>query len=375
MMRPIDRRPKLAAIITEYRRRSHAEVIVTKLLDGYDLDGVTTRPSTDVASMYVDQFPPGDLSRPFGAFFDVPILSSIHSALTLDTDSLAVDGVIIVGEHGTYPVNERGQTLYPRRLFFEQVVQTFRDTGRSVPVFCDKHLSWNWDDARWMVDTAARMGFPFMAGSSLPLTQRRPPLELPHDTPISEAFVVFHGPVEGYGFHALETLQCMLERRAGGETGVTRVQALRGGAVWAAAREGRWDRALLDRALATADPPPVGVPDAVPEPTAFLVTYRDGTRATALLLPGCARSFSFAARIRGRHALVGSTFYLHNGEPFPHFGRLVHQIERFMTTGNVPYPIQRTLLTTGVLAAVMESRYRGDIVIETPELDVTYAVA
>src|SRR5579859_7493722 len=154
-------RPKVAAIITEYRRRAHADVIVSKLLDGYDLDGTVVKPSVDVVSMYVDQFPPGDLSRPFSVFFKVPIFPTIAEALTLGGSSLAVDGVVLVGEHGDYPENERGQHLYPRRRFFEACTDVFRQTGRSVPVFCDKHLSWNWENARWMVDTARELGFPF----------------------------------------------------------------------------------------------------------------------------------------------------------------------------------------------------------------------
>ena len=62
-----------------------------------------------------------------------------------------------------------------------------------------------------------------MAGSSLPVSWRRPELELTLDAPIEDALVAAYGPIEVYGFHALETLQTMVERRKGGETGVKAV--------------------------------------------------------------------------------------------------------------------------------------------------------
>ena len=69
--------------------------------------------------------------------------------------------MVLVGEHGRYPRNEKGQTKYPRYEFFQQIVKVFRASGRSVPVFNDKHLSWNWEWAKEMYDTSRSMGFPF----------------------------------------------------------------------------------------------------------------------------------------------------------------------------------------------------------------------
>ena len=42
------------------------------------------------------------------------IYPTIAEALTLGGGKLAVDGVVLVGEHGNYPKNEKGQTKYPR---------------------------------------------------------------------------------------------------------------------------------------------------------------------------------------------------------------------------------------------------------------------
>jgi hypothetical protein len=109
------------------------------------------------------------------------IYPSIAEALTLGGNKLAVDGVVIVGEHGDYPKTPKGQVQYPRYRFFQETVKVFQASGKSVPVFNDKHLSWNWEWAKEMYDTSRSMGFPFLAGSSLPVTWRIPSLEMPEN--------------------------------------------------------------------------------------------------------------------------------------------------------------------------------------------------
>src|SRR5205823_2852143 len=73
--------------------------------------------------------------------------------------------------------------------------------------------------------------------------------EMPMGAKISEALCVCYGGVDSYDFHGLETIQCMVERRRGGETGVKWIQAYRGEKFWEALREGVWPRALMDAAL------------------------------------------------------------------------------------------------------------------------------
>src|SRR3954452_15125571 len=215
-------RPKLAAVVTTYFKYSHAQHIVDRFLDGYGWNGVHHRPAMDLVSLYVDQVDPKtDLSRERAARHpEMKIYPTIAEALTLGGSKLAVDGVVLVGEHGKYPRNEKGQTKYPRYEFFEQIVDVFKKSGRSVPVFNDKHLSWNWEWARKMYDTSRELNFSLMAGSSLPVTWRTPSVEMPLGARISEALCVGYGGVDSYEFHALETLQCMVERRHGGESGV-----------------------------------------------------------------------------------------------------------------------------------------------------------
>ena len=82
-----------------------------------------------MASLYTDQVPPGDLSRDLAGANGVPIYPTIGEALTLGGETLAVDGVVLVGEHGDYPNNEKGQKQYPRRRFFEETVADEADTA------------------------------------------------------------------------------------------------------------------------------------------------------------------------------------------------------------------------------------------------------
>ncbi|MGH2351735.1 MAG: hypothetical protein ACRDI2_19550 [Chloroflexota bacterium] len=375
-------RPKVAAITTVWRENSHADVLIPKLLAGYDLDAKPVKPSIEVVSMYVDQVPENDLSRTWARRFDVPIFGSVREALTRGGGALDVDAVLIVGEHGEYPWNEKGQHLYPRRELFEQAIEVLRPAGRPLPIFNDKHLSYTWENARWMHDTARKLGLPFMAGSSLPVTFRSPELEFPLGVEIEQALVLSHGPTESYGFHALETLQCMVERRGSGEVGVAAVELLHGDAFWRAWEQGRFPQALYDAALAVCghqegsaaaffkDRPARGgaVPGPHP-PVAFLVEYRDGLRATLLNLAGYVLDFTFAARTRSE--VVASAFKLERAAPRWHFNFLAHHIEQFFLTGREPYPIERTLLTTGTLAALMEAGHAGHR-LETPHLAVQY---
>src|SRR5205823_2762755 len=152
-------------------------------------------------------------------------------------------------EHGTYPLNEKGQQLYPRRELFDQVVGVFRQSGRAVPVFNDKHLSWNWTWAKYIFRTVQELEIPFMAGSSLPYAKYEPAVPLPRGRRLDHAIAVGYGGVESYGFHALETAQFMIERREGGETGVRSVQYLEGDAVWEAHRAGRWPAEIAEAAF------------------------------------------------------------------------------------------------------------------------------
>lgn len=364
---------KIAAIITEYRPYSHADVIVGKFLKGFPTDEGLIPPRVQIASMYVDQFPDSDLSRGLSAQFNVPIYGSIVKALTLGGDKLAVDGVLLIGEHGDYAWNEKEQHLYPRKYFMEQICGVFATSKRSVPVFNDKHLSYNWHDAQWMYDRARTLGAPLMAGSSLPVGYRSPWLEHELETPLQEALSCGYSGLDSYGFHALETLQCMVERRRGGETGVVAVTCLEGEAVWQAAREGRWSRDLAEAACAQIPNQAGKSLEAIfPQPAIFLIDYRDGLRAATLMRDGWEgdlETFAYAARVND--SVQACEVFL-GGDPHPHFSYLSLNVEEMFLSGQPTWPVERTLLTTGILEAALESRYRGHVRVETPHLTVAY---
>jgi hypothetical protein len=370
---------KVAAIVTEYRKNSHADVIVGKILEGYNHDG-GEGPNLKVVSMYVDQFPEKDLSRDLAKKHGFTIYDNIEAALTLGGKELAVDGVLCIGEHGKYPTNDRGQILYPRRKFFEAVIGVFAKSKRSVPVFNDKHLSATWEDAKWMYDKAKEHFVPFLAGSSVPVAWRRPQLKLPKDCELTEAVMVGYGPFEGYGFHALEGLQCMVERRKGAETGVKAVQCLGGEEMWKSQDAGKWAPQLLHAALAMVPSHARGDYRAMTtkdkDAGVFLIEYRDGFKAAVAMLNGWiyegdGGAFCFATQV-GDEKPTACQFYLQQPEPFAHFAYLVRAIDNTIQTGHAAYPVERTLLTTGILDAVMISRSDKNRRVETPYLDIAY---
>jgi hypothetical protein len=386
-------RPKLAAICTTYFKFSHAQHIVDRFLEGYGWNGRHHRPPMDLVSIYIDQIGANDVSKTrLEQFPAMKLYPSIAEALTLGGTRLAVDGVVLIGEHGRYPRNEKRQTLYPRYEFFQQIVKVFEESGRSVPVFNDKHLSWNWDWAKAMYDTSRRMGFPMMAGSSLPVTWRTPSVEMPVGARVREALCVCYGGVDSYDFHGLETLQCMVERRRGGETGVKWVQAYRGDAFWKAHEEGVWPKDLVAAALSrshTLKPAREGFNHIFPnteqmralarDPTAYRYEHHDGLTCTVLLLHGLVEDFNFAARIDGQPGIFSTQMYL----PMPpartslanFFSPLVNNFEQMYLTGKETYPLERTLLTTGLTAAGVESLFRQQIRYETPHLAIRYQPA
>lgn len=386
-------RPRVAVLATAFKRLWHAEVIVDRFLEGFGWEGAHYRPAVDLVSLYVDQQEEGDLSRERAARFpQMKVYPSIAAALCQGGDKLAVDGVVIVGEHGTYPSNEKGQTLYPRYEFFAETCEVFRRSGRGVPVFNDKHLTWNWEWAKKMVALSNELKFPFMAGSSLPLTWRLPSVEMPLDAEVQEVVCVGNGLVDSYDFHLLETIQCFVERRRGGEHGVKRLQALRGDAVWQLLAKETWDSGGCDPKLFEAClcrshqlaparegfnhvyPTPADLPRMVKDPVAYRFEYTDGLKATMLLLNGLVGDITFAARIKDQPEPLSTLSYLggdHDMQPH-NFDSLVYQIEQFIQTGKSATPIERTLLTTGLVCAGVDSLAAGSKWLDTPELAIRY---
>lgn len=392
------RRLRVAALTTILHKYSHSQHIIDRFLEGYGWEGRHYRPAVDVVSMYVEQVGENDLSRERASRHpETKIYPTIAEALTCGGSRLAVDGVLLIGEHGKYPVNEKGQTLYPRFEYFQQVVDVYRRSGRTAPVFNDKHLSWSWEHAREMYDTARSMGFGLMAGSSLPVTWRQPAHDLPWRARVEEAVGVWNGWLDGGDFHVLEALQSIVERRRGGEVGVTSVEALRGDRFWTALEAGRWeaggwDRRLMDAALARSNqlnspratysnafPTTADLRRLAPDSYAYRFEYADGLKATIVQFKaaagqpggGVVGDCNVAARLRGGETF-SVQFYLPYSTMRNFFSPLVHHIETFFRSNRSPYPVERTLLTTGMTAAGIESLYRNQQRLPTPHLAIRY---
>ncbi len=384
---PPPRRPRIAAIVSTYHKYAHAQHICDRFLIGYGWNGAHHKPPADLVSLWVHQVKANDLSRARAREFPgMRIYPSIAEALTLGTGKLAVDGVLLIGEHGDYPDNEKGQKLYPRYEFFREIAKVFEASGRGVPLFNDKHLSWNWDWAREMYDTSKRLGFPFMAGSSLPVTWRTPSIDMPYNAPVREAICVFGGWVDGGDIHAFETLQCMTERRKGGESGVKSVKAYRRENFWKALADGVFSRSLLEAAMCRSHqltpsregfnhdfPSLESMRRMVKDPYGYSVDHLDGLRSAIIGLPGLVGDFCFAARIDGRKDPLSTQMYL----PMPpayttlanFFSPQVNNVEKMFLTGTPSYPVERTLLTTGLTAAGVESLFQKEKNIPTPHLE------
>ncbi|MCY3011233.1 MAG: hypothetical protein NTY42_15610 [Planctomycetota bacterium] len=383
-------RKRIAFLGTEVRTHSHAQHFLDRHAMGYTYGGKWQAPRFDIASVFIDQHPEGDLAPSRIEKYKLRSFSSIEEALTLGTSKLAVDGVVIIAEHGKYPDNEKGQRRYPRYDWFKKVVKVFEASGRSVPVFNDKHLSTVWSECVEMVEDSKRLGFPFLAGSSLPVTWRMPSIDMPIDTPLKESVCVCYGRPDSYDFHGLETAQCMSERRKGGEVGISRVVALRGENLWQTLRMEKYKdtRRLIAAALTRSHNLPVdtGYPTApvsvewaekaMTDSIGYLIEHRDGFKTTMLMSP--IRDFNYAGLRADNDEIVSCQMYLpmptHGSSTADFFNPLARHIETLVIENQSPYPIQRTLLTSGMVIAGVDSLFQESKMIETPEMSVKYSV-
>ena len=376
---------RIAVVTTIYKYLSHAQHMVDRFLIGYPHEGAWHKPDMKVVSLYVDQKPEGDQSAARAREFGFQVYPTIAEALRCGGNKLAVDAVLIIGEHGDYPRNEKGQVLYPRYEFFQQCVDVFEKDGRVVPVYNDKHLSYSFEKAQKMVAASKRMKFPMLAGSSLPVTWRLPDMELPIGCEIEEALMVGEGGSDPMDYHALEAMQCMIERRKGGETGVKSVQMLQGDAVWKAGDEGRWSKELLVSALSRSDTPQGytlqdartqdmvangQIKELAKNPAAYFIEHRDGLKTTLLMLDGAIKDFNFAARVKGMPKPQSTQFLLTPVPNVTYSACLVSKIEQMFATGVAPYPVERTLIVSGMLESCLTSKVQDHKRLETPHLGV-----
>jgi len=396
--RPIVR---LAVLGNSFHLGSSLQTITDRFLVGYPWEGDWHVPNVQVVSMYLEpkhapesgpSYGPGRVAAPKverdaladgrANEFNFRIYPNIPEALRCGGDKLAVDAVLCVIEQGNYSRNHKEQILYPRYNYFQQCIQVFETEGNAVPYFNHESLSFSFQEAKSMVSTAERMNFPMMAGSSMPVTWRIPDVEIPLGAQIEEAVMIGVGGIDSADFNALEALQCMMERRKGGETGVKSVQFLEGDDVWAAGDSGRWSKELVASAqsrsdglqgLTVVDGRPQNMvasgvlPQLVRDPVAYCIEYSDGTRATVLMLTGADADFTFAARVSGL-GKIATQFFRGPKPNVTYSASLASKIEEMYMTKRAPYSVRRTLLASGMLEAGLTSRVRENEKIETPHL-------
>lgn len=371
-----------------YTIHSPADHIVSRLLQGYWINADFHPPQCEVASLYLPQTGPADVGRRMAASYGFPLASSVAEALTLGTGKLAVDGVVLVGD----AIDSPAATPDARFDFFQQVVKVYKQCGGSVPVCHYGYLSTDWNQALQIYHWSQELNFPLMAGSSPPVTFRRPELDYhlpdnyddrrlgdraspryPLGVDFAGALVVSPGSeASGAMFGGLEILQSFLERRKAGETGIRSLRRLVDGEVWSAARQGLWPMPLLHAALARAEKLGAGRPEDVPHPAAWLVEYRDGARGAVLSLAGLVREYLAAFRLQGREEIDSTLCYtpVASGNDF---SMLVHGISSLMATGRSPYPVERALLTSGAYSYLRAAGQGGAQRIDTPPLRMSYA--
>jgi len=386
-------RPRLAVVTPIYFPPSHSDVIVTRWLQPLPTDREFgwpppghDRPRTDIVSMYIAQFPENDIGREVAERHQVPLFSSIHDALTLGGDKLAVDGVLLIGEHGDYPYNEWSQKMYPRREMFDEIVEVFKSSGRSVPVFCDKHLSYDAASAIHMVETARALNFPLMAGSSIPIGGFMKPWTLPAGSDLTEAMGLYYGGLEAYGYHSIDFLQSLVATRHGGESGIESVTAYYGDSFWEAEKEDLWSEELMRAAMAQAhncspgdyrdnlSGPKAPQPFGDQWPAAYCFQHRDGLRTTHLMLQGHIKDFAVAVQDKQGEVFGGCSHSSINSTNnyYAHFAMLDAKIEEFMLTGKSPAPVEHYLLSTLAIAAAVHALKQPGKMLETPEMAFSY---
>ena len=366
---------RIAFLVDSWYPWSHADVIGTRFLEGYRVgDRAYSSPLT-VASVFADTpHPTRDRTHAQATRYGFRVATSVADALLDDPRSprprLAVDGVLIATREDL-PDSGQPQSPMRRLQVVREVLRLMDQTGTRAPIFIDKMLASSWADSQAIVAEAARRGVPLMAGSVLPFT----PLDQPLRTGRVEVGVVIaHTPYWAFSFHAAELLQGFMEQRGPRETGVSEVRDV-GLAYWSMPNRDRWGGRVFDALVASARTRNARAP-AVPgglgqDTIVLLIQYVDGARAVLAQLPGVFDDSEFLLGAQYSDGTIGTSGLVLRGQPYDHFGYLVHALVELYTTGRSPVPVERTLLTTGIVQFGLQARQSGGPVL-SPALAISY---
>lgn len=367
----------IAVLSTAFHPASHTDVIVSRWIDPFPTDAQYnwSKPRWRIGSLFVAQRKlTTDLTPSVALRHGIPVFDSIQGALCLGGSELAVDAVFLIAEHGDFSDNALRQKLYPRKEYFDEMAAVFEASGRVVPVFFDKHLSWT---AAWVEEMHARirtLGIPFFAGSSIPFSLPTSLTARPSNEDYQEVCAVYFNALESYLFHSLEFVQALIERRPGGgdDHAPCEVVAWENEAVWEAADRGEFSWELIEEACASSSQEAReamrrhreqrGTPVA-----AFRFTYADGLRVTHFMQYDVVRKWCLAAKTTDGECVSGTVLSSGADHYFPHFARLCAQIHGFLESGEAPVPLERIRQTSLKTAYGMQALARpGQLTVPSP---------
>lgn len=371
---------KVAILTPVYWPNCSAHWMTRKILRGWREDGGAGPDMELVAVALGDE---AYRSVAEGACRGIPVVSTIAEA-TLSGLALAVDGILLCCGQGRFERNGKGQHLLPHAAYWHEIQQSFFLGGAVCPVFSANLIASTWDDAKLICDRAQTYSIPLLSGSCYPLSYRDN--DLPVGATVSQAVAISSSHAgnredfEHFAKHSLESLQCQLERRAGGETGVVAVACFAGSDLWQKFDQRSGPKSALESTLSRLPQTKGGdyraATAANPQAAVIAIEYADGTRAAVLQADGFndakfERDIILAIQTGAGPVRIRN--HVDPGFPELHYAAQLKAVEQFFQTGVSPVPVERTLLCNGILDAAMRSRAAGGARVTTPELAIAYA--
>jgi len=361
---------QIAFVLESFALQTPGQQLLDRFLTGYPRDGAFHRLENCRVSTYVaspaDNPELAQRERDFG----LRVHREIHQAIA------GADGVVVAWQGSSAEAKD------------ELLKETLQRVDRGTRCFVHGALSASLAGAHEIERLAASRRAALLAGTPLGVTWRLPQVEIPKGTPLKEALVVVQGKSPAAEFEGLETLLPLIERRPRGESGIRKVQLLRGNDLWKAGEAGQWSWPLLAAALSRSDSPqgdPVMdgrtqdlaglglVPKLAREPRGWIMEHEDGMRSTILVLDGVVADYNFAVRTAdGR--MISAQIYRPPAPGEHHFTRLAEVIEGFFRTGRRPWPLERSVLIAGILDFFRNRAEQTTASIETPHLKIPYAL-
>ncbi len=350
---------KIAFVTEEFSARSPAQQLLDRFLIGYPHDGEFQR-------MAGCQF-----------FLTTPNAESAEVKSRVNDFGLqiAVRPVDAVGEADAVVVVWRGSGAVANPELLKATIDGMRAGARCFVYGSLANVS---DVATNLISFAKSKGAILCSGASVGVTYRLPDIEIPMAAHVRDGLIVVQGPFPDAEFEALDGLLPIMARRRSGESGARQVRFLSGHAVWEAGGAGEWAWPLLAAAISrsntvqgdplkdgrTQDVAGLGlVPALAKDPRCWLIEHRDGVRSTILVLDGVVADYNFAVRLADGD-IISAQLYRPPPPMRDEFSRLARAIGQFFQSGVAPWPVERSVLTAGLLEAFAKGEARNGAKVE-----------